>query len=56
MQNTFQLAVHVCCCLQIFNLVVNMVVMGLGSMVISIMLCTVTYNEVLCFALHCVVL
>ena len=29
MQNTFQLAVSVCCCLQICNSVVNMVVKGL---------------------------
>ena len=29
MQNTFKLAVDVCCCLQICNSVVNMVVKGL---------------------------
>ena len=42
MQNTFKLAVDVCCCLQLCNSAVNMVVKGLvlgqSLMVISILL------------------
>ena len=42
MQNTFKLAVGVCCCLQICNSVVNMVVKGLvlgqSLMVVSTLL------------------
>ena len=51
MQNTFKVAVDVCCCLQICNSVVNMVVKGLGKVLWSYLPCYYAKVSLLCYVL-----